>query len=162
MLNKITSLNSRLALMHAGISVRSCDPFIIQSLILNYTSFWMHYACWRQMDFDPFFTIFLHFAWIIHFIPKFRTLFNAGLFHLEPLYLSHVTCTDTWLGIPYARHHNPLLIRNRSWILAIHKDRRFWKNLLENKEMVFKKWVKNIQTPGYNGVNTIVNVLNFN
>ena len=24
-------------------------------------------------------------------------------------------------NIPYARHHSPLLIRNRSWILTIHK-----------------------------------------
>ena len=48
------------------------------------------------------------------------------------------------------RHHNPLLIRNRSWILTIHKNRIFWKNLLENKEIVFKNRVKNIQTAGYN------------
>ena len=44
-----------------------------------------------------------------------------------------------------------ILIRNRSWILTIHKDRIFWKNLLENKEMVFKNGVKNIQAAGYNG-----------
>ena len=48
--------------------------------------------------------------------------------------------TANWL--PHARHHNPFLIRNRSWILAIHKDRISPKNLLENKEMVFKKWEK--------------------
>ena len=47
------------------------------------------------------------------------------------------------------------LITNRSWILAIHKDRIFWKNLLENKEMVFKNAVKNIQAAAYNGVNTV-------
>ena len=41
----------------------------------------------------------------------------------------------------YVRHHNLLLIRNRSWKLTIHKDRTFWKNLLENKEMVFKNGV---------------------
>ena len=34
-------------------------------------------------------------------------------------------------GIPYARHHNLLLITNSSWILIIHKGRIFWKNLLE-------------------------------
>ena len=34
-------------------------------------------------------------------------------------------------------------------------DRIFWKNLLENKEMVFKNGVKNIQTAGYNGAPTI-------
>ena len=30
------------------------------------------------------------------------------------------------------------------------------KNLLENKEMVSKKWVKNIQTAGYNGARTVI------
>ena len=29
------------------------------------------------------------------------------------------------------------------------------KNLLENKEMVFKNGVKNIQAPGYNGACTV-------
>ena len=29
--------------------------------------------------------------------------------------------------ISYARHHNPLLIRNCSWLLTIHKDRIFQK-----------------------------------
>ena len=45
-------------------------------------------------------------------------------------------------NLPYARHHNPFLIINRSWILTIHKDRIFWKNLLENKEIDFKNRVK--------------------
>ena len=40
--------------------------------------------------------------------------------------------------IPYARHQNPVLIRKHSRILTIQKDRIFWKNLLENKEMNFK------------------------
>ena len=48
-------------------------------------------------------------------------------------------------------HHNPLLIRNRSWILTIHKERILWKNLLENKEMVFENGVSNIQATAYNG-----------
>ena len=47
-----------------------------------------------------------------------------------------------WMYLTYARHHDLLLIRNHNWILIIHKDRNFWKNLLENKEMVFKKGVK--------------------
>ena len=38
----------------------------------------------------------------------------------------------------YEPHHNPLLITNRSSILTIHKDKIFWKNLHENKEMDFK------------------------
>ena len=33
--------------------------------------------------------------------------------------------------IPYVRHHNPLLIRNRSWILTIHKARILRKKPLE-------------------------------
>ena len=58
--------------------------------------------------------------------------------------------------IPYARHHNPLLIRNCSWILTIHKDRILWKNLLEIKEIVLKIGVKNTQTAGYNGARTLM------
>ena len=34
-------------------------------------------------------------------------------------------------------------------------DRIFWKNLLENKEMVFKYGVKNIQTASYDGAHTV-------
>jgi hypothetical protein len=59
------------------------------------------------------------------------------------------------LEIPYARHHKPLLITSHSWIQAIHKDRSFWKNLLENKEMVFENGVKNIQAAAYNGAHTV-------
>ena len=40
-------------------------------------------------------------------------------------------------------------------VLTIHKDRIVWKNLLENKEMVFKNEVKNIQTMGYNGARMV-------
>ena len=59
------------------------------------------------------------------------------------------------LELPYKRHHNLLLITNRSWVLTIHKARIFWKNLLENKEMVFKNGVKSIQVAGYNGPCTV-------
>ena len=41
--------------------------------------------------------------------------------------------------LQYPRHDKPLLIRSRSLIQTIHKDRIFWKNILEKKEMVFKK-----------------------
>ena len=54
-----------------------------------------------------------------------KSLLSYFLFHFQPK------------QIPYARHHKPLLIRSRTWIQAIHKDRIFWKNLLKNKEMVF-------------------------
>ena len=42
------------------------------------------------------------------------------------------------IHIPYARHHRPLLIRSRSWIQAIHKDRIFWKNSLKTKKWSLK------------------------
>ena len=42
----------------------------------------------------------------------------------------------------YAGHHNQILITNQSRILSIHKERILWKNLLENKEMVFKNGAK--------------------
>ena len=63
-------------------------------------------------------------------------------------------------NLPYERHHKPLLIKSRSWIQAIHKDRIFWKNLLKNKEMVFENGVKNIQAAAYNGARTVFQ-LNF-
>jgi len=59
------------------------------------------------------------------------------------------------IQVPYARHHNPLLIRNRSGILTIHKGRIFGKNFLEKTFLTFEKWVKSIQTAGYNGANTV-------
>ena len=57
--------------------------------------------------------------------------------------------------IPYARHYNPLLIRNRSWILTIHKARILRKKPLEKMFLDFKKWIKSIQTAGYNGACTV-------
>jgi hypothetical protein len=59
-------------------------------------------------------------------------------------------------NVLYGNHHNPLLITNRSWILAIHKNRIFWKNLLENKEIVFKNGVKNIQAIAYNAAPKVI------
>ena len=57
-----------------------------------------------------------------------------------------------FLNILYTCHHIRLLITNRSWILTIHKGRIFWKkNSNEKMFLTFKKWVKNIQTAGYNG-----------
>ena len=34
--------------------------------------------------------------------------------------------------------------------------KKFWKNLLKNKEMVFENGVKNIQAAAYNGARTVV------
>ena len=67
------------------------------------------------------------------------------------------TYVDWFLEVAlYRRHHNPLFITNHSWILTIHKDRIFWKKLLEKTFLTFKKWVKNIQTVGYNGARTVI------
>ena len=57
--------------------------------------------------------------------------------------------------IPYARHCNLLLIRNRSWILTIHTARILRKKTLEKMFLDFKKWVKSIQTAGCNGACTV-------
>ena len=47
--------------------------------------------------------------------------------------------------IPYACHLNQKPLLNT-------QGQSFQKKLLENKETVFKKWVKNIQTAGYNAL----------
>ena len=45
------------------------------------------------------------------------------------------------INLPCARHYNPLLIRNHSWILTIHKARILRKKPLEKTFLDFKKWV---------------------
>ena len=62
---------------------------------------------------------------------------------------------DAENDIPYACHYNPLLMRNRSWIQTIHKARILIKKPLEKTFLDFKKWVKSIQTAGYNGARTV-------
>ena len=57
-----------------------------------------------------------------------------------------------WL--PYARHYNPLLIWNCSWILTVHKVRILQKKLLKNF-CAFKNEVKSILTAGYNAALTV-------
>ena len=54
--------------------------------------------------------------------------------------------------------YNLLLIKNRSWILTIHKDRMSRKKPFEKTFLDFKKWVKNVQTAGYNGASTVPNI----
>ena len=63
--------------------------------------------------------------------------------------------------VPYARHYNPLLIRNRSWILTIHKARILRKKPLEKTFLDIKKWVKSIQTAGCDGARTVFEVIWF-
>ena len=61
----------------------------------------------------------------------------------------------------FSRSHNyvtlrtPLLIRNRFWIHTIHKARILRKKPIEKTFFNFKKWVKSIQTAGYNGALTV-------
>ena len=43
-----------------------------------------------------------------------------------------------------------------SWILTIHKDRILWKTFLEKTFLTSKKWVKNLQTSGYNGAHMLI------
>ena len=52
---------------------------------------------------------------------------NGGLL-CRPLYVS------------YTRHHKPLLIKSRSWIHAIHKDRIFWKKPPWKQRNGLLKW----------------------
>ena len=77
---------------------------------------------------------------------------------LQPslLYSTHLLHCAQKICIPYARHYNPLLIRNRSWILTIHKARILRKKPFEKTFLDFKKWVKIIQTAGYNGARTVI------
>ena len=80
-------------------------------------------------------------CFIFFFTLPFRSIFVFLLWHFVlNIFLNQHTIFK--LFIWYARHHNPLLITNRSWILTIHKGRIFWKNLLEKTFLTFKKWVK--------------------
>ena len=42
------------------------------------------------------------------------------------------------LKLLYAHHYNPLLIKNLSWILAMHKATILWKNSLKTKKLPSK------------------------
>ena len=53
------------------------------------------------------------------------------------------------------------MITNRSWILTIHKARILRKKPLEKTFLDFKKWVKSIETAGYNGVRTVLRSCNW-
>ena len=75
---------------------------------------------------------------------------------LGPTYLLSM-CLSCY-GLNNARHNNPVLITNRSSTLTIHKGRIFWKTLLEKTFLNFKKWVKNIQTVGYNGARKVYKI----
>ena len=78
-------------------------------------------------------------------IPRISPRFNYG----------YTTTLFNKKHVPYERHHNPLLIINRSWILTVHKVRILWKKLLKKTFLAFQNGVKNIQTAGYNGARTV-------
>ena len=63
-------------------------------------------------------------------------------------YKANHSKAETVYHIPYGCHYNPLLIRNRSWILTIYKTKG------HSTQMNFKKWIKNVKTTGYNDANT--------
>ena len=63
-------------------------------------------------------------------------------------YKANHSKAETVYHIPYGCHYNPLLIRNRSWILTIYKTKG------HSRQMNFKKWMKNVKTTGYNDANT--------
>ena len=86
-------------------------------------------------------------------IPPFQFLLGNH----PPSFENRYTTTEVMLKIHTVRApFNPLLITNRSWI---HKGRIFWKKLLQKMFLTFKKWVKNIQTAGYNFARTVYNTI---
>ena len=64
-------------------------------------------------------------------------LYGCCLYYVHTMYRTRATIT-------------------RSWILTIHKARILRKKPLEKTLLDFKKWVKSIQTTGYNGARTVV------
>ena len=119
-----------------GSTPRRCTALVLCWLIVFIKTMfhWRHFRRWSQR---PQLLFLLLLVW--------KSIFEIFLY-IWRLYLAQNYRT---------RHFNLLLITNRSWILAIDNDRIFWKNLLENKEMVFKNEVKNIQTMGYNGARMV-------
>ena len=76
--------------------------------------------------------------------PRFRRPWTDKGFSCTKVFIYATYAVTVW--IPYARHYNPLLIRNRSWILTIRKARILRKKPHEKTFLDFKKWVKSIQT----------------
>ena len=103
----------------------------------------------------------IHDHWSMYSGPtlQYPAMFVQNLFQLtRPTWnVSRVYLLVILEGIntPYVRHHNLLLITNCSWILTIHKNRIFWKNIFESKDMEFKNGAKNIQAPGYNSAHRV-------
>ena len=84
------------------------------------------------------------FAWQ-HMAPLDTTGTDWEIFNMQAkLYIPSTVNTDYLL---YARHYNLLLIRNRSWILTIHKTRVLRKKFLEKLFLTFKKWLEKKYKP---------------
>ena len=66
----------------------------------------------------------------------------------------------TYIGLVITNKYKIFIYRTRaiincSWILTIHKARILRKKNLIKMFLDFKKWVKSIQTAGYNGARTV-------
>ena len=115
------------------------------STFLSLKMQWKTQLCWHH-----FFSLFEKFKWrrSMQFILLNTQLSYPRLYWTSYIYAKKVYFISSFIfskdkfWLQYARNHYQLLIRNRSWILAIHKDRIFWKNLLENKVIVFKNGIK--------------------
>ena len=88
------------------------------------------------------------FATLIAFIFIFNAFKNMSQIGHDNKFAPTTMSISCGCHIPYARHYNPLLIRNRSWILTVHKVRILRKKLLKKCFWVFKNGVKSIQTAG--------------
>ena len=102
-------------------------------------------VCWSFHNVMKFYSQKFELVWLI--------LHNRS--NHDHVYIVHRYSITLWNKLTYVCHHNPFLIRNHSWILTIHKARILRKHPLEKTFLHFKKWVKSIQTAGYNGLHTV-------
>ena len=124
-----------------------------------------HSSIWREILLVKFFLKsfpFLLFSslYTLALLIQIRKNFEPNSFQISKSYFFFTCCSTGWISVHqsyilYTRHYNPLLIRNRSRILTIHKARILRKKPLEKTFLDFKKWVKSKQTAGYNGACTV-------
>ena len=65
---------------------------------------------------------------VLHFMTE-RQIWHSTYIQISSLSVN-LMFTHYKFNIPYARHHNLLLLTNRSWILTVYKDRISEKNSL--------------------------------
>ena len=87
-----------------------------ESPTIHRTQYIMYYVC--------------KFEILIAILPKAVAVTSESLTHPSSFSLGFPPKVPTPY-VPYARHYNPLLIRNRSWILTIHKARILRKKFLD-------------------------------